>query len=496
MAAEKDNNQNEQKKRSFVREHIVPRKNTKKILLTILSTIGLALLFGAIAGVAFFVSQDILDGNNATDAPPVVTISRDESRPDNSGAFFPGSQTIIPDRTEHVPATDATESQPEPSGEVTDTEPGGTTPEPASETPSASKESDPAETDVPSGETDLPGSSESQDPSESTDAPPESETETGDETEIETAAPTLLDVYKKIRTGFLGVTISTPVSRDIFGNLVYDTKNGFGTVIAETDDDYYALFDGSGMTSDSVVTAYVDGMILDAEHIGTDVLTGLGMLRIRKNEQASALTVIPLGNSNLVLAADEVYQFGYQMGDFIAMDQGVVSYISAYENFIDGYRMMIYTGMQRREGTFSILVNQSGEIIGFVGDKISANGTMAVARGVSGIKYLIDDLCATRDTAYIGLQGRAVGEEEAASYGRPVGFYIQFLDENGPAARSGLQPGDRIISLNGQTVSHSFGLQLLIDEIDPGSEVRVQIARLGGDGSEMILLYRFMADAR
>ena len=93
MAQEKDQTQNEQKKRSFVREHIVPRKNTKRIILTVLSTIGLALLFGAIAGVAFFVSQDILDGNSVTEAPPTVSISRDESRPDNTSAFFPETTT-------------------------------------------------------------------------------------------------------------------------------------------------------------------------------------------------------------------------------------------------------------------------------------------------------------------------------------------------------------------------------------------------------------------
>ena len=225
-------------------------------------------------------------------------------------------------------------------------------------------------------------------------------------------------------------------------------------------------------------------------------MTGIAVLRLPKNEQNRGLSVIPLGNSNLTQVADTVYQFGYQMGDFIAMDQGVVSYISSYENIIDGYRMTLYTGMQRKTGTASILVNQSGEIIGLISDTISGESTMAAARGISGIKYLISNLCSGRDTAYIGLQGRSVGADEAEASGRPAGYYIQHLDENGPAYRSGLQPGDRIMDFNDQPVQHSYALQNLIDGLSDGSEVRIRIARLGADGSEMILLYRFLADAR
>lgn len=55
--------EHEKEERSFIREHIVPRKNAKKVLLTILATVGLALLFGAIAGVSFYVSQNVMKAN-------------------------------------------------------------------------------------------------------------------------------------------------------------------------------------------------------------------------------------------------------------------------------------------------------------------------------------------------------------------------------------------------------------------------------------------------
>ncbi|MBR3437745.1 MAG: PDZ domain-containing protein [Lachnospiraceae bacterium] len=489
MAQEKDQTQNEQKKRSFVREHIVPRKNTKRIILTVLSTIGLALLFGAIAGVAFFVSQDILDGNSVTEAPPTVSISRDESRPDNTSAFFPETTTARdPESDQAGSGPDERETE---SGEIF---PGGETERIPTEYPGAD---DTESTTEDSGEgTEGRETTAPEETSDGAETPENTQTETPEETEKETAAPTILDVYKQIRTGFVSIMISIPEGTDIFGTPVYKTLNTFGTVVTESEENYYVLFDGSMLIDGSLVTPHIDTAVLDSELLGRDALTGLSVISVPKSEQNSSLTVIPLGNSNLTLTAETVYQFGYQMGDFIAMDQGVVSYVSAYENFIDGYRMMIYTGMQRREGTFSILVNQSGEIIGLIGDKVSMGGTMAAARGISSIKYLIDDLCSGRDTAYIGLKGRAVGSEEAASSGRSAGFYIQELDENGPAYRSGLQPGDRIITLNEQAIPHSFGLQLQIDDLEPGSEIRIQIARLGSDGREMILLYRFIAEAR
>ena len=173
MAQEKKDNQNEEKKRSFVREHIVPRKKTKKIILTILSTIGLALLFGAIAGVAFFVSQDILDGNNGTEVPPTVSISRDESRPDNTSPFFPESSS--------EPAQSGGQEDPASSGESdsgelfpggeTDTIPGESTPEGPTEPTSEASGEDPA-----GKETTEPG--ETPEESETTKAP-ETESQIG-----------------------------------------------------------------------------------------------------------------------------------------------------------------------------------------------------------------------------------------------------------------------------------------------------------------------------
>ena len=137
MAQGKKDNQNEEKKRSFVREHIVPRKNTKKIILTILSTIGLALLFGAIAGVAFFVSQDILDGNTVTQAPPTISISPDDHGPNNTDPFFPEQSSSVPERDSAESTTETKEA------ESSDLFPGGeTSPDPDEGTSEGSGETD------------------------------------------------------------------------------------------------------------------------------------------------------------------------------------------------------------------------------------------------------------------------------------------------------------------------------------------------------------------
>ena len=73
--------------------------------------------------------------------------------------------------------------------------------------------------------------------------------------------------------------------------------------------------------------------------------------------------------------------------------------------------------------------------------------------------------------AYLGVQAQAANDGSGAQ--------IAQLTSDGPAADAGLQAGDVIISLGGQTVEDASTLTSLVDEHKPGDSVEVKIKRGG-----------------
>jgi serine protease Do len=60
---------------------------------------------------------------------------------------------------------------------------------------------------------------------------------------------------------------------------------------------------------------------------------------------------------------------------------------------------------------------------------------------------------------------------------KPQGALVSSVDPGGPAAKGGLQPGDVILSVNGEAVDDSSDLPSQIAQIAPGSSATVQVWR-------------------
>jgi serine protease Do len=73
--------------------------------------------------------------------------------------------------------------------------------------------------------------------------------------------------------------------------------------------------------------------------------------------------------------------------------------------------------------------------------------------------------------AFLGIQGSANPQVKGVS--------IQQTVPNSPAAGAGLTPEDVIIGINGQQISDLLGLKQIIDRLESGTEVRLQVLKGG-----------------
>jgi membrane-associated protease RseP (regulator of RpoE activity) len=78
---------------------------------------------------------------------------------------------------------------------------------------------------------------------------------------------------------------------------------------------------------------------------------------------------------------------------------------------------------------------------------------------------------------------KELGDADYAKYlegqGRPTSIYLREVLSNSPAQTAGLQPGDEIVSYNGQRVFDMGELNALTYETRPGTSVAMQVVRDG-----------------
>ena len=184
---------------------------------------------------------------------------------------------------------------------------------------------------------------------------------------------------------------------------------------------------------------------------------------------------------------------GAQYGYAGACSAGTITFIHDYVDVTDGYAQYLYTDLLRSAGGSAVLLNMEGEIVGWVSDCTCIDDSpMVIACGISPLKYLIEDICSGKDTAYLGVDCVTVTAAEAEAAGVPAGLYVQQVLSYSAAEEYGIKPGDRITSINGRSVTDSHTLQVRIDEIQSGQNVIVEIERRAVEGYEpMALEIRF-----
>jgi serine protease Do len=88
------------------------------------------------------------------------------------------------------------------------------------------------------------------------------------------------------------------------------------------------------------------------------------------------------------------------------------------------------------------------------------------------------------ERGYLGVRLQPIDEDFAASLGLPKrrGELAQTVEDNSPAAKAGLRPGDILTKVNGKDVTADQTVSFLVANLQPGTTVPVEVLR---DGSRI-----------
>jgi len=257
--------------------------------------------------------------------------------------------------------------------------------------------------------------------------------------------------------------------------------------------------------ADEIRVSFSNQDTVEARLVGTDPSTDLAVLRV--DVSATALTPLPLGNSDKVEVGDPVVAIGNPFGLDRTATAGIVSavqrLITAPNQFTIDH--VIQTDAPINKGNSGgPLLNARGQVIG-VNTQIETGGISTGNVGNVGIGFAVPSNTVKNVVAqilrtgrvehpHLGIQGHPITPDLADTFRLPVeeGVLVEAVTEGSGADRAGLRKGDTdvvvsgetyilggdiIVAADGKKVSSIEQLRDAIAAHKPGDKIKLQIYR-------------------
>lgn len=220
-----------------------------------------------------------------------------------------------------------------------------------------------------------------------------------------------------------------------------------------------------------------DGRMFNAKVLGSDPLTDIALIQL---EGAKGLKAATLGSSANMAVGDWVIAIGSPMGLEQSATTGIVSakgrgslglYANSYVDFLQ-------TDASIAPGSSGgPLFNLNGEVIG-INTAVNARGQgLGFAVPIDQAKQVIPQIKHSGKVVrgWLGISGRDI--EPAVGRAPETGAVIGAVMPGTPAARAGLQNGDRVVGVDGHDVASFGDFRGRIAELKPGSETTLRVVR-------------------
>jgi len=299
------------------------------------------------------------------------------------------------------------------------------------------------------------------------------------------------DIAEKVEKAVVGITNKSEVIvQDFFFTKKKDIE-GYGSGIIISKEGHILTNYHVIQNAKELYVILSDGETVEAKLVGSDPHRDIAVLKIEHDD----LTVAKIGDSDKVRKGDFVIAIGNPLGHELAgtVSFGIVSAANRELQMDDGRTMkLIQTDAAINQGNSGgALVNMNGEVIGMNTIKFSGSTVEGLGFAIPSniFKPLAEEIIKTGKVTYpqkpwLGVYIYDITEEISREYGYPVGVLVTDIENNSPAAKAGLKPGDVIIGFNDQKVETSVQLKSLIEKSEVGEVVNIKLWR---DENEFVL---------
>ncbi len=255
---------------------------------------------------------------------------------------------------------------------------------------------------------------------------------------------------------------------------------GVGSGFFISDDGYVLTNHHVVADATEIFVTLTDGREFRAKVIGSDERTDVALLRV----DAKDLPFLPIGDPKALKKGQWVLAIGSPFGLESTVTSGIVS---ALGRDTGDYLPFIQTDVAVNPGNSGgPLLNLKGEVVGINSQIISRSGgsmgislAIPITEAMSVVEQLRTSGKVTRGR--IGVQIGEVSKDVAQAIGLPKagGALVSGVEQDAPADKAGILPGDVITSFAGKPITKFSDLPRLVGEIKPGKTEPIEVWRKG-----------------
>lgn len=298
---------------------------------------------------------------------------------------------------------------------------------------------------------------------------------------VKEVAPTVVNVrvVGKARNPFAGQDIDgiDPRMLPFMMDMDPQPRQGVGSGVILSSDGLVLTNHHVVDEADKLEVKLHDGRMFNAKVLGSDPLTDIALIQL---EGARGLKAATLGSSAGMSVGDWVIAIGSPMGLEQSASTGILSakgrgslglYANSYIDFLQ-------TDASIAPGSSGgPLFNLAGEVIA-INTAVNARGQgLGFAVPIDQAKQVIPQIKSTGKVVrgWLGISGRDI--EPAVGRAPEQGAVIGAVMSGTPAAKAGLQNGDRIVGVDGHDIASFGDLRGRIADLKPGSDATLRVVR-------------------
>lgn len=267
--------------------------------------------------------------------------------------------------------------------------------------------------------------------------------------------------YTTTSNSFFGFGQPTTSTATATGSGIIISEDGYiltnNHVVDTNSNNSYSYYDISDATSVKVTLnagTYGNDATFDAKIVGKDSQTDLAVLKIEK----TGLTAAEFADSDEAVVGEFVMAVGSPLGLDATVTSGIISAVNREVESDGNTYVCIQTDAAINSGNSGgALVNSDGKVIGINTLKLSGSGVEGIgfAIPINSTLDIIDDLIEYSKVIrpYMGFTGRDLDEATAKEYDLVFGAYVRSVEDFSPAQKAGLQAGDVIVKVDGQSIT-------------------------------------------
>ena len=299
----------------------------------------------------------------------------------------------------------------------------------------------------------------------------------------------LIEIFEKAEPGVVRVNIQRNQTDSETGGVgsgfVFDKK---GHIITNA----HVIED-----STKTVVTFLDGRSYNAEIIGVDEYTDIGVIKV--NADLKLLHPLSLGDSSNLQVGEPITAIGNPFGLSGSMTSGIISQMGRLLPSDSGFQIpdVIQTDAAINPGNSGgPLLNMRGEIVGINTAIQSSTGEftgVGFAIPSQTVAKIVPTLISEGEYKHpwIGISGRDIDLDMANVLGLKdaLGFLIITIVEDSPASDAGLLGSNKTIEVEGREYSIGGDVIIAVDGIDVRKidDILVHLQRVKTVGDEMDL---------